>query len=109
MHESVNSSGTPSSNPHLDDIRLVQRRKRCRDLDRRREPDRQRARHGLEEDRRCIWKRIASQRPHHHDRNPSTRHVDGRLRQQNDVAAVEIDVLVGRVEPRRLASDRPVG
>ena len=45
----------------------------------------------------------------HASRIPSSRHVDGRLRQQNDVAAVEIDVLVGRVEPRRLAADRPVG
>ena len=54
--------------PHLDDVRLVQRRKRRRDRDRRAETERQRARHGLEEVRRRIGKRIAGERADQHDR-----------------------------------------
>ena len=42
------------------------------------------------------------------DSNCRPDRVDGRFREQDDVASVEVDVFVGRVERRRLAAHRPM-
>jgi hypothetical protein len=94
--------------PLSDDIPLVQRCKGRLDGDRRAKPERQRARHGGEKVRRRIRKRVACERPEQHARDAVLRHVDRRLRQQDDVPALQINVFVRRVERGRRAADRPM-
>ena len=108
MHDSVSSSGTPSSTPSLITSDLCFRANGASMPDVVREPEAERPCHRLEELRRGVRKRIAGERPERDAPDAALRAVDRRLGEQNDVASRQIDVLVRRVEGRRLAAKRPV-
>ena len=110
MHDSVSSSGTPSSRPRRITSDLCSAANGAVDRDRCREPDRQRARESRRRTRPSRpgtdCRRAARSAP---GAMPRARHEHGRLRQQDDVAALEVDVLVGRVEAGRLRRGSPSG
>ena len=108
MHESVSSSGTPSARPKpiTSDLSIVGKRRD--DLDCGRESERQRSRQRREELWRRVRKRVAGEWSDIETRETCASHEHGRLRQQDDVAAFEVDVFIGRVEPGWFAADGPV-
>src|SRR6266542_4588922 len=64
--------------------------------------------HRLEELRRCIGKRIASKWPYRDAADALLRAIDRGLAEQHHVAPCEVDVLIRRVECRRLAAEGPM-
>ncbi len=91
-----------------DHLALVHRRKRRDDLDRLCETKRQRARHCREELGRGIGKRIARERTDRDAADAMAGAVDRSLGEQHDVAPLEVDVFIRRVERGRLPTQRPV-
>ena len=98
----------PKPRADLHHIFLVQLRERRGDFDRRGQPERERRVQRREELRRGVGKRIPGQRGHDDARDVAACGVDGGLRQQRDVAAVQVDILVGRVVGGRRPGERPV-
>ena len=106
MHDSDSSSGTPSSAPSLITSSLCRAVSGVTIAMRAPEAERQRARHRVEEFRRRVRKRVVGERAQGEPGTPQTRAQHGGLREQHDVAAFEVDVLVGRVV-RAAAGRRP--
>ena len=91
-----------------DHILLVTRRERRDQGERRRQADRERAAHGLEELRRGVGEGIVRERAQRQPRDVQPRAEHGGLRHEHDVASRQVHVLVRRVVPGWLAGDRPV-
>ena len=108
MQDSVSPRSTLRSSPSVitSDLSIVDERR----FDRQRviEADRQRPRERAEEFGRGVGKRIAGERADRDPRDLALRGDHRGLREQHDVAAVDVDLFVGRVIGRRLAADGPV-
>ena len=83
--------------PKVDDVGLFNARKGRLDTYRRAQSRGERVRHGVEKLRGRIGKWIAGKGPDKNAGEAPARHEDGCLRQQDDVAAFDVDVLVRRV------------
>ncbi len=108
MHDSVSSRGTPRLDAQPDHVALVHRRKRRDHFEVVGEAEGQRPRHRGEELRRRIRERVARERAERQPSDPVLRAVDAGLAEEDHVAAGQVDILVRRVESRRLAAQRPV-
>ena len=108
MHESVSSNGTPEPRADLHHVFLVQLRERRGDLDRRSQPERKCRVQRREELSGRIGERIPRQRRDDDARDSAAGRVHGGLRQQRDVAPVQVHILVGRVVRGRRSGEGPV-
>jgi hypothetical protein len=94
--------------PHRNHLGFVFGRERRIDTNRLRETERQRVSHRVEKFRCCVRKRVSRQRPQRDASDPVLRAIDPRFREEDDVAAGQVDILIRRVECRRLTAERPV-
>ena len=108
MHDSVSSSGTPRAMPFLMTSDLCNVASGAAMSIGAADPSDRASPIVFEERGRRIRKRIAGQRTEQDRPDLVARHVDRGLRQQDDVAAIEVDVLVRRIEGGRLTPDCPM-
>ena len=108
MHDRVSSNGTPSSTPILITSALCNAMNGVSTSMGAFTPSESARDIVVEELGPCVRERIAGEWTHDDLLKPGPRREHGGLRQQHDVAAFEVDVLVRAVECRRLAADGPV-
>src|SRR5687767_5345589 len=86
----------------------MERRKRSRDFNLVIQAERQRVAERSEELGRRVRKRVVRERGECDSMDRMARAMDGRLAEEHDVPAGEVDIFVRRVERRRVSGQGPV-